>query len=112
MNTKNKALTNPLIKAVIKNDVAKITQLLAEGADPNGYEDGDKITPLFFAVQERAYEAFCLLIEAGANIFARTVDGETLEDIARLHQDERFLLCLEKEKMKQLFRVFNREGNQ
>ena len=79
-------LTEELIQAVMDNDVDRVNDLLAEGADPNGVLDVAMITPLHFAAQNNSLFVIPLLIEAGADINARTSpEGATPIDIALLH---------------------------
>lgn len=83
-----------LIEAVINNDVAKVKELLANGADPNLTLDKAQITPLHFAAQRNCLEVVPPLIAAGANLNARIKpDDHTPLDVARMH-DHREMVAL------------------
>ncbi len=84
----------PLIQAVIHNEVAQVVTLLQQGADPNGYLDDAYISPLHFAAQCNAQETAMILLCAGADLHARTSEGLTPVNLAELHghQDMMHLL--------------------
>jgi ankyrin repeat protein len=69
------SLTIELIKAVKANKKKAVQLLLERGADPNGIEDGDNITPLHFAYLYKAHRVMPLLVAAGADINAKNIDG-------------------------------------
>jgi ankyrin repeat protein len=75
-------LTSDLINAVRANDPERVRKLLQEGADPNGYEDDAKITPLHFAAIEGCLEVVSPLVAAGADLNAKTDEGEKPIDVA------------------------------
>lgn len=81
-------MENPLIQAVLDENVAQVAALLEQGADPNVFEDADKIRPLHFVAQKDSQAALKiaeLLIQVGANPLARTEpDGQTSIEIAEL----------------------------
>jgi ankyrin repeat protein len=89
-----------LISAVMANDTLKVQQLLLNGIDPNGVEDSAMVTPLHFAAQYGSYESALILIEAGALIDARTSDGITPLEIAKLHSKFDIVALLERQKVK------------
>ncbi len=81
-------MKNPLIQAVIDENIQEVKRLLQLGADPNGVEDNDRITPLHFVAQKSsavAVEIAGILIKAGANPLAfNQPDGQTPLEIAQL----------------------------
>ncbi len=84
-----------LIKAILKNNIKKVQQLLESGSDPNAYEDCDKITPLHFAAQKNDLLVAALLIDAGANVHAESYpEGETPLDVAKLHRHKEMIELL------------------
>lgn len=74
-----------LIEAVIKDDVAQVQQLLDSGLDPNGWEDTAQVRPLHYAAQHNSWASAKVLIKAGAMVDARTADGITPLEVAKLH---------------------------
>jgi ankyrin repeat protein len=77
-----------LIQAIIDEDVESVTELLKKGANPNGFEDKDRITPLHFVAQKNSDASLQMaraLLSAGANPLARNEpDAQTPIDVARL----------------------------
>ena len=63
-----------LLDATSRGDVAAVRSLLAEGADPN-VAQGDGLTALHVAAQEGNLEIAGLLLDAGANVEAKTRIG-------------------------------------
>ena len=63
-----------LLDATSRGDVAAVRSLLAEGADPN-VAQGDGLTALHVAAQEGNLEIARLLLDAGANVEAKTRIG-------------------------------------
>lgn len=84
-----------LIEAVIANDSSQVEKLLRQGANPNGYEDEAKVTPLHFAAQHNSKASAELLILAGADLHAQTSDGLTPLDIAKLHRHHEMVQLLQ-----------------
>ena len=85
----NPALAD-LINAVIRNDSHKVNDLLNNGVDPNQSLDKTDIKAMHFAAQNDALTVIPLLVQAGADIEAKTnPDGQTPLDIACLHQHTR-----------------------
>lgn len=62
-----------LYDAVADNDITRLKQVLAQGADPNFVDPESGMTPLFFA----DFDAAKILIKAGADIHARSNDNNT-----------------------------------
>ena len=63
-----------LLDATSRGDVAAVRSLLKEGADPN-VAQGDGLTALHVAAQEGNLEIARLLLDAGANVEAKTRIG-------------------------------------
>jgi ankyrin repeat protein len=88
----------PLIQAVLDENVEVVIQLLAQGADPNAFEDADKIRPLHFAAQKKSaksLEIARLLVQAGADPSAQTYpDGQTPIDVAFLMSTPEMVVVL------------------
>ncbi|MGB6977263.1 MAG: ankyrin repeat domain-containing protein [Gammaproteobacteria bacterium] len=76
------------INAVRANNTEQVRKLLQEGADANYCDDIIRITPLHFAAINNCLGVVPLLVAAGANLNARTIEGETPLDIAK-NQPER-----------------------
>lgn len=72
-----------LLDAVIADDIQLVEELLAQGANPNYFEDKCEIRPLHFASVYNATEVIFPLVRSGAKIDAVTADGYTATDIAR-----------------------------
>ena len=81
-------MQSTLIQAVNDEDVKAVKQLLEQGANPNIYDDQDKVTPLHFIAQRKspaALEIAALLIRAGADpLSPNEPDGQTPLEIAQL----------------------------
>lgn len=84
-----------LIEAVIANDSTQVEELLRKGTDPNGYEDDAQVRPLHFAAQHNSKACAELLILAGGDTHARTKDGLTPLDIAKLHRHDDLVRLLQ-----------------
>lgn len=90
-----KRLTNHLVRAVVHNDVKKVSDLLNQGADPNHTLDIAQITALHYAAQSNSLEVIPLLVEAGAFLEAQTEpDGHTALEIAFLHGHDKIAQTL------------------
>ena len=64
-----------LLDAVIDNNLEQVETLLAQGANPNYFEDSGHIQPLHFAAVYNATDVIYTLVKHGANIHATTSDG-------------------------------------
>ena len=84
----------PLYKAAESNDVNRIKQLLAEGADIDLAAGKDQETPLHRAITRGSTEAAKILIESGANINLPRSDGQTPLEMARERNRTKILLLL------------------
>ena len=72
---------SPLVQAAIYNDTESIKVLLAAGADPNKRPEipirytrwgvDSQITPLYASVDRNNFEAFKILVDKGADLFAQ-----------------------------------------
>lgn len=72
--------------AIERNEIDKLRQILAKGADPNQTLDESGVTPLHFAAQYNRPEVAQLLIEAGAELEVRPEgDGDTALEIAEMY---------------------------
>lgn len=85
-----------VIDAVRKNNVKKLSQLIAQGVNPNFAEDEDEVTLLHHAAQNDCLESAIYLITAGANIHSLTRDGYSPFDIANINRSFRVLEFLQK----------------
>ncbi len=84
-----------LIEAIINNDVARVKELLAAGADPNMTMDKAKITPLHIAAQRNCLEVVPTLVAYGADLNARIApDDHTPLDVARMHEHHEMVALL------------------
>ena len=77
-------LSTQLLGAVALQEGALVAQLLGQGVDPNLTEDGDGVTALHLAAQEKDLGIVKALLAAGGNPHAESVDGHTPIDIAEL----------------------------
>lgn len=78
--------TTELNKAVSNDDVEKVRELIVQGHNVNGKDEGyDKITPLFIAVENGDVEIARMLLEFGAKINQR--DSERQTPLMRLDDD-------------------------
>ena len=79
VNGRGRGGATPLLYAALYADAAMVKALLQAGADPNLSNDG-KATPLMWAIDDA--EKTKLLLDAGAEIDARSTDGRTALMIA------------------------------
>jgi len=77
----DRAGRTPLHYAALENDVVRLNDLLAHGADPDA-ADQDGFTPIHFASQQGALEAAEILINNGAAVDPTNVHGDTPLSIA------------------------------
>ncbi len=90
MKEKEKLLS-ALINAVTHNQVKKVTQLLKQGANPNGCEDDLLFSPLHWAAAHSKVEIARLLIDAGADLEAKDHEGFTPLETACLFNNRPFI---------------------
>ncbi|MFT3741670.1 MAG: ankyrin repeat domain-containing protein [Gammaproteobacteria bacterium] len=83
-----------LIEAVISDNSEALRELLWAGANPNQVEDYANITLLHFAAQHNALKCAEVLLKAGADVEAETVDGMNCVNVASLHAHEDMLSLL------------------
>jgi uncharacterized cupredoxin-like copper-binding protein len=67
----------PLLSAVLTDDVDEVKRLLAAGADVNVLDDGINSTALAQAVQRDNRELLKILLNAGADVNEKNHDGQT-----------------------------------
>ncbi len=82
------------IEAIIADDGARVEELLHRGISANQCEDGAMVTPLHIAAQYNALQCAKILIQAGAEVDAETVDGITPLEVARIHFHEDMVALL------------------
>lgn len=66
-----------LTTAIRNNEAVRVRQLLAEGVSPNVSNEGGGWTPLMMAVMQNNAEIAALLLENGADLYARTRNLQT-----------------------------------
>lgn len=79
------SLDDELLDAVFLRDVEEVRRLLAQGANPDAYNE-DRCTPLMMATVEGDLEIARLLLEAGADPNLVDGDGWTALDVAVYRQ--------------------------
>jgi ankyrin repeat protein len=78
MKSKLKQLDRDLLDSVILRDIARIRELLAQGADVNTKDlDEHQETPLMLAVVRHSVGVVSLLLDAGAEVDAKDDWGRT-----------------------------------
>ena len=77
-----------LLDAIINQDSKEVNRLLGNNADPNACDDHAKVSPLHYAAQGGSLEIFKVLVAAGADINAKTEEGDTPLDVAILHKHD------------------------
>lgn len=77
MASKRKRLNRALLDAVITRDIARVRELLKQGADVNGRDDEHEETPLILAAKFAGADVMRSLLEAGAEVDARDDWGRT-----------------------------------
>ena len=97
LSVNQKAAEPPLYKAAERNEVERIKQLLAEGADINQTGGRDQETPLHRAITRRSTEAAKILIDAGADINKPRGDGQTPLEMAQVRNRTEILVLLKQE---------------
>src|SRR5690242_12565607 len=68
------APNTPLNQAAVRNDVAAIRQLLAEGEKVDG--DGKSWTPLIWAARSGSIDAMKVLLDSGADLNKQGSSGD------------------------------------
>lgn len=81
-----------LIEAIRTKNLVYIQKLLMKGVCPNEVEDHHRISPLHYAVSMNCPEAVLILVTAGANLMAKTIDGDTPLDLAKTLKHD---ICLD-----------------
>jgi uncharacterized protein len=96
VNTPDITGQTPLMVSVRMAPIAFVEQLLARGADPNGRNIYNTVTPLVEACKRSNVDAMRALVRAGANVRVALADGITLLHHAALIESTpmmmRFLL--------------------
>lgn len=80
-----------VIESVMQNDYKGLITCLASGISPNCYEDGDKLSPLHFAVSYESFTCAQILIAFGADLSAEDGDGDTPIMLAQQLDNEQML---------------------
>lgn len=83
-----------IIDAAINDDSIALEELLKKGSDPNFAEDIAGVTPLHFAVMNDSRQAIKILVKAGANIFSKTMTGESPVDLAKMLKNDKIMELL------------------
>lgn len=100
MNTR---WVSALIYAVMNNQVTKVIRLLKLGADPNGCEDDLSYSPLHYAAAHGGSDMARVLLDAGADLEAKDIDGDTPLQTAWLHRNAAFIrVCQQRQLTKTL----------
>lgn len=84
------SIDTPVLQAVIKNDVASVRKLIAQGADVN-ISNLNGYSPLHAAVASENLEMVKLLLNAGANVGAENHKGLTPLDLSEASEIEQLL---------------------
>lgn len=71
-------LNQSLFVAIEHNDIAEVQTMLSAGVDPN-ITDADGFIPLMYAAQKGNIAMMTILLDAGANVFAKDNGGKLLE---------------------------------
>jgi len=77
MKSKLKRLNRDLLDSIIMRDIARVRELLAQGADVNTKDLEHQETPLMLAVKRSSVGIVKLLLEAGAEVNAKDEWGRT-----------------------------------
>lgn len=77
MASKRKQLNRALVDAVVMRDIARVRELLEQGADVNARVNEHEETPLILAAKFAGADMMRLLLEAGARVDTRDAWGRT-----------------------------------
>jgi ankyrin repeat protein len=77
MKSELKQLDRDLLDSVIMRDIARVRELLEQGANVNAKDAEHQETPLMLAVKRRSVGIVKLLLEAGAEVSTRDDWGRT-----------------------------------
>lgn len=77
MKSKRKELARALLDSVVLSDIARVRELLDQGADVNVGDEEHNETALMFAVKFANAEMVHLLLDLGAEVDARDDHGRT-----------------------------------
>jgi uncharacterized protein len=77
MESERKQLDRDLLDSVTMRDIARVRDLLEQGANVNAKDDEHEETPLMLAVKFAGVDMVQLLVEAGADVDARDSWGRT-----------------------------------
>lgn len=84
-----------LLSAVRAGKATLVERLLKKGVDPNGYEDADELTPLYYAVSYRApASVFESLVRHGADLNRPNAEKLTPLAVAKSLKEESIVQTL------------------
>ena len=76
-------------EAVRSGDKLKVVEFIDKGIDLNATDHQNGLTPLHYAFLKKDYPTASLLIENGARLFNRSVDGQTPIDLVQEDETEK-----------------------
>ena len=83
-------LLDCLIAAVMDNQATVVNWLIIKGANPNGYQDNDKVSPLHHAVVCGALACAKILLQHKADPLLPDVEGLTAIQLAQVLEKSEF----------------------
>lgn len=92
--TVKKGSATEVYEAVEQNDIARIKELLAEGADVNKQQPETRHSALHIAIIKRSMKIAQLLVEEGANVNARNKTKSTPLHVAAMYGHDDIVMYL------------------